>query len=167
MKKTQFFICCGVLWFPVAVSAGGFGFSDVYYGAGVSSNETEFFDDATGYQVFAGYEFNRRLGPLTMGIEAGYMDSGEFERTFNTNRGEVRLATEAKGGWVSGHLAHAFTDTFGVIGRAGYDFGDDDGALVGVGGEYRFLENFALRAEYIGRDVTDSLQLNLVYRLNP
>jgi hypothetical protein len=167
MKKIILSICFFTLWFSGTAWADGFGFSDVYYGAGVSSNETEIFDDATGYQVFAGYEFDRKLGPLTMGVEAGYMDSGEFERTYNTNRGEVRLATEAKGGWVSGHLAHAFTDAFGVIGRAGYDFGDDDGALLGVGGEYRFLDGFALRAEYIARDVTDSLQLNLVYRLNP
>jgi hypothetical protein len=167
MKRIHQLVVIAVIWLPGFANAADFKFSDIYYGAGVSSNETDYFDDANGYQIFAGYEFDFELGPFITAVEAGYMDSGDFELNVNTTAGNVQLTTEAKGAWVSGHVAYKFTDAFGVLGRVGYDFGDDDGVLYGPGLEYHLAKSFALRAEYIVRDVTNSLQLNLVYKFDP
>lgn len=167
MKRIHQLTAIAVICLPGIANAADFKFSDIYYGAGVSLNETDYFDDATGYQIFAGYEFDFKLGPFITALEAGYMESGEFELNVNTTAGNVQLTTEAKGPWVSGHVTYQFTDAFGVLGRLGYDFGDDDGALYGLGLEYHLAKSFALRTEYIVRDVTNSLQLNLVYKFNP
>ena len=50
-----------------------------------------------------------------------------------------------------------------LIGRAGYDFGDDDGFIVGVGAGYILNKNLKLRLEYVARDHVDSLQFNVVF----
>lgn len=164
MKASFLFIATAMLWLSGTARAGDFTLTDIYYGAGISSNETDGFEDATGYQVFAGYDFGEIFGPLSTVVEIGYMDSGEFEHQLSTASGDARLITEAKGPWASGHLAYAFTDAIEVLGRAGYDFGDDDGALLGAGIGYHISKRFTLRLEYVARDVTDSLQLNMVYR---
>ena len=138
-------------------------FTDVYYGAGLSSNEADNFDDAAGYQIFSGYDFGYKLGPFSTAIEAGYMNSGDFDYSRNTSFGPIQFSTEAKGVWASGHVAYAFAGAFNALGRVGYDFGDDDGVLFGAGVDYRLSNRFALRAEYIARDTINSLQFNVVY----
>jgi hypothetical protein len=50
-----------------------------------------------------------------------------------------------------------------LLGRAGYDFGDDDGFLFGIGGGYIVNKNLKLRLEYVWRDNVDSLQFNVVF----
>jgi hypothetical protein len=50
-----------------------------------------------------------------------------------------------------------------LLGRTGYDFGDDDGFLFGVGAGYIVNKNLKLRLEFVARDNVDSLQFNVLF----
>jgi hypothetical protein len=50
-----------------------------------------------------------------------------------------------------------------LIGRAGFDFGDDDGFMIGIGAGYIVNKNLKLRGEFVVRDNVDSLQFNVVF----
>jgi hypothetical protein len=89
--------------------------------------------------------------------EVGYMDSGSMDRT---GGGSVK----ANGIWAAGVVRLIVNPTFEVLGRLGADFGDDDGVLAGIGAGLNLTKNFKLRLEYVQRDNTDSIQLNLVYQ---
>jgi len=144
------------------VHAEQFILSNTYYGAGVSLNTLDKFDDAVGYQVFAGYEFDLKLASFTTAAEVGYMDSGDFE--LNTSApGVSTIKADANGVWAAGVTTYPVIDNLDVLGRLGYDFGDDEGALIGIGVVYAFSDMFMLRGEYVVRDETNSLQLNFVF----
>ena len=46
----------------------------------------------------------------------------------------------------------------------GLDFGDDDGLMLGIGGQYDISPAFFMRVEYVIRDDIDSFQFNLLYQ---
>jgi hypothetical protein len=71
---------------------------------------------------------------------------------------------EAKGLWANGVARYRVAPQIDLIGRAGFDFGDDDGFMFGVGGGYLLNRNSQLRLEYVVRDNVDSLQFNFVYQ---
>jgi hypothetical protein len=139
--------------------AGG----DWYVGGGVSSNRLGGFDNATGFQLFAGYEFtNLRTGAAAIMGEFGYFRSGDFDR----RQLDPLLPDDisADGIWASGVLTYPLADRFLVLGRIGVDFGDDDGLLLGGGIAYRFNPTLDLRGEYVARPDVNSLQANITIR---
>jgi len=52
-----------------------------------------------------------------------------------------------------------------VLGRIGFDLGDDDGFVFGVGAGYSVNRDIQLRSEYIVRDTINSIQFNVVFRM--
>lgn len=130
----------------------------IYFGGGLGLNSLSGIDfsDATGFQVFAGYELPVEVGNGTLSVEVGYMDSGNFDGPGNR---------KAKGVWANAVVSLPVQNKLSVIGRAGLDFGDDDGLMLGGGLGLQMNEKMEIRAEYVIRDNVDSLQFNLVVRL--
>lgn len=151
--------------FCLPAQAGSFDINNLYAGGGIGFNSIDGADDATGFQAFAGYNFYEDKGPVTVSAEAGFMDSGDFDFTVNIpGVPSVTTSTDASGLWVSATALYSINESFSALGRLGYDFGDDDGALLGIGVEYDFKQQpFGLRGEYVMRDNIDSLQINFVY----
>jgi len=129
----------------------------LFFGGGFAQNSVSNFDNATGFQIFGGYNFRELAPKFSVDAEAGYMDTGKFKRTAPT------LETKAKGLWGSGVARYMVAPQWELLGRLGYDFGDDDGVMVGVGGGYIVNKNLKLRLEYVMRDTVDSLQFNVVF----
>lgn len=141
--------------------------SKLYLGAGLSSNDVDGADDATGFQFFAGYPLDMvKLGELKSAVEVGYMDSGDFEEcVYVPFVGDVCGEDSAKGLWANYVVSYDFSPQLSGIGRAGLDFGDDDGFMFGVGVGYKLAPQFDIRGEYVVRDHIDSLQANFVYHM--
>lgn len=129
-----------------------------YGGGGIGHNELNG-DSAFGYQFFAGYLFPSGNTGATPALEVGYWDSGDID--VDTPAGE--RTADASGLWATGVLSVPVADRMSLIGRAGYDFGDDDGLMAGGGLGYDLNSRVTLRGEIVVRDETDSLQLNAVY----
>jgi len=160
LSKPQFFLATALgLSLSGPLLAEGF-----YAGVGVSSNELtterQPFDKATGFQVFAGYDFGPlfQSDRLSWQLEAGYFSSGDFE-------GDTRLGSlsheAAQGLWSAAVLDVALSDRFSLFARGGFDAGDDSGALLGVGAALAVGAGFRLSGELITRENVDSFQLNL------
>src|SRR5438477_8325488 len=105
----------------------------LFFGGGLSQNSISNFDNATGFQVFGGYNFPAIARNFYVDAEAGYMDTGKLKATGCT--GSFCNAT-ASGLWGSGVARYMVAPNVELLGRAGYDFGDDDGFLFGVGAGY-------------------------------
>lgn len=135
---------------------------DLYGGAGLSSNSADGFDDnATGFQFFIGYDLKGvKLGTGRVAVEAGYMDSGDFE----VCNPFYCLSGSAEGLWGTGVVFLPVANQLDFIGRLGLDIGDDDGVMFGVGLGYAIDAKLQLRGEYVIRDNIDSLQANLAVR---
>jgi opacity protein-like surface antigen len=136
--------------------AQGFDTSKLLFGAGLSSNDVSGSDSATGYQIFGGYGFGEVTPKVFIDAEVGYMDTGNMSRP----GGNVK----AKGLWASGVGRLMVAPSVELIGRLGFDFGDDDGLLAGIGAGLLLTKNFKLRLEYVQRDNVNSVQFNFVYQ---
>ena len=143
---------------------------DIYGGGGLSSNSASGADSATGYQFFLGYDLKGvKLGKGSVAVEAGYMNSGEFDGSVcNTVPffGVVcqPYSVEFKGLWGTGVVFLPVANQLDFIGRLGLDIGDDDGVMFGVGLGYAMDKKIQLRGEYVIRDTIDSLQVNIAVR---
>jgi len=144
--------------FSSAAAGQGFERFDLrrlFFGAGVSQNKVSGFDNGTGFQVFAGYNFLRIAPNFYVDAEAGYMDTGKLKAAgFNT---------KINGPWTTGVARYLVAPNVELIGRAGYDFGDDDGFMFGLGAGYIVNKNLKLRLEFVARNNVDSLQFNAVF----
>jgi hypothetical protein len=89
-----------------------------------------------------------------LSVEVGYMDSGDLD----VNRGRD---VDAEGVWSTAVISFPLTGRLNVLGRAGLDFGDDDGFMFGGGLGYQANEKVEVRCEYVVRDNIDSLQFNV------
>lgn len=162
MKK----VVLGVALFSAAGLAQAQG---VYIGGGLSSNELDGFsgDNATGYQVFAGYDLDMiKLGAVKSAVEVGYMDSGEFETCVSLPfLGNVCGKDNATGVWANYVASVDINQSVSVLGRGGLDFGDDDGFMYGVGLGFKPAKQLEIRGEYVVRDTINSLQANVVYHI--
>lgn len=136
--------------------------NEIYLGVGVSNNDIGFGDDAIGFQVFAGMPIPVNMGKARLLGEVGYMDSGDFEQTLPFG-GTVSI--DAKGIWANGVVEVPLNKNLDLIGRLGFDFGDDDGLMLGGGIGLPLGEKAGVRFEYVIRDNIDSLQANLYFRL--
>jgi opacity protein-like surface antigen len=136
--------------------AQGFDTNKLFFGAGVSSNDVSGSDSATGFQIFGGYGFGEVTRSVFIDAEVGYMDTGNMSRP----GGNVK----AKGLWASGVGRLMVAPSVELIGRLGFDFGDDDGLLAGIGAGLLLTKNFKLRLEYVQRDNVNSVQFNIVFQ---
>jgi hypothetical protein len=148
--------------FSSAAAAQGFDLKRLFFGGGVSLNSASGADDGTGFQIFGGYNFPRIAPNLYVDVEAGYMDTGNLDLRAC---GPGPCDAKANGPWTTGVIRYLVTPKVELIGRAGYDFGDDDGPMVGIGVGFIVSPQLKLRAEYVARDNVDSLQFNVVFYL--
>ena len=136
------------------VSAISVDFDKLYAGGGFASNSIPG-ASATGFQFFAGVPIDGiKMGKVKSAAEVGVMSSGDFGAWIGS----------ATGLWVNYVVTMEFAKKMYGIGRAGVDLGDDSGPMVGFGAGYNLGKNIDIRAEYVIRDVINSLQMNAVYR---
>ena len=145
----------GMALSSVAV-AQGLDTRNLFFGAGLSSNDVSGSDSATGYQIFGGYGFGEVTKNVFIDAEVGYMDTGNMTKS----GGNVK----ANGLWASGVGRIMVAPSVELIGRLGLDFGDDDGLLAGIGVGFLLTKNVKLRLEYVQRDKVDSVQFNFVFQ---
>ena len=147
--------------FAFNVQAEGFDANQIFFGAGISNNDIGSADDATGFQIFAGMPIPVDMGKAKLSGEVGYMDSGDFEQNLpfgGTNSFDV------KGIWANAVVEVPVGKSINLLGRAGLDFGDDDGFMLGGGIGIPVSNKIDIRVEYVLRDNIDSLQANIVIR---
>src|SRR5437899_8494759 len=162
MSKVSRFMAVALVSPVLSSVAASHGFDNrrLYFGGGLSQNSISNFDNATGFQIFGGYNFPALARNFYVDAEAGYMDTGKFKRSFPVI-GTVE--TKAKGLWGSGVARYMVAPQWELLGRLGYDFGDDDGVMVGIGGGYIVNKNLKLRLDFVSLDTDDSLHYNVVY----
>lgn len=135
----------------------------IYVGAGFNHNRIDSSSfggsdsKANGFQVFAGYEYGQRSG-IDISAEAGLIQTGELI----DSTGE-----DADGIWVAGvakkDLPEIHKNLTGIA-RLGYGLSGDDGILMGFGAQVRVHPQAFIRLEYVNKDLTQSYQLNAVYK---
>src|SRR2546430_2850623 len=101
MLKVSRFIAVALVaaGFSSVASAQKFDTRRLFFGGGLAQNSISNFDNATGFQIFGGYNFPALARNFYVDAEAGYMDTGKFKRTLPVI-GTVE--TKAKGLWGSG-----------------------------------------------------------------
>jgi hypothetical protein len=140
--------------------------NQVFLGGGFSSNSVSGSDDGTGFQIFGGYHFGKAANNIKLDLEIGYMDTGSMDVTVNVPFiGRVTTDARAKGLWATPVARIELNPQFDLIVRAGLDFGDDDGLMVGVGLGYNINKQSQFRIEYVERDNVNSLQFNVMVSL--
>lgn len=156
MKKT--IAVMGLVIASASVHAQNINTKQIYFGAGISSNDISYANSAVGFQVFGGIPLNVNLGNVQTALEVGYMNSGNFD--VNTPFGTY--STNATGIWSTAVATLPLQNNLDLVGRLGYDFGDDNGMMIGAGLGVPVANNMKVRFEYVIRDHIDSLQANLV-----
>jgi len=140
--------------------AEGFDASKLYVGGGVSENivDSPFgggSDDAIGYTLFGGYEFDNDYAQIKTSAEIGYSKTDDFDD----------VDDDISGLWVAGVIEKdlpEINNNLFVIGRAGLDFGDDDGLLLGAGGGFHITPKVDVRGEYLAKNASTVYQASLV-----
>lgn len=133
---------------------------DFYVGGGLGFNSLPDFGSATGFQFFGGYEFDFKLNEdISTALEIGYMASGDFSQFEGSNSNE-----DAKGLWAAAVQTVPLSSKTNMLVRLGFDFGDDDGFLLGTGMQYKFNTKLAFRMEYVARQNVNSLQANVLVK---
>ena len=131
-----------------------------YLGGGLNFNSLPGVGSSRGFQFIGGYEFAFKLNEdISTSLELGYMDSGDFDRLNSSGD-----ADEASGVWVAAVESVPLTRKTDMLARIGYDFGDDDGFLLGAGMQYKFDTKVALRMEYVTREHVNGLQVNVLFK---
>lgn len=133
----------------------------LYLGAGISHNRIDSFSGtdgkASGFQIFAGYEYGQRSG-IDIAAEAGFIQSGEFYDGSNEDADGIWAAA------VASKDLPEINEKLAAIARLGYGLGGDDGLLMGFGAQYRVNPQALLRLEYVNKDLSQSYQLNAVFK---
>lgn len=156
----------GLLLAATQVNSADFDSRKIYFGAGVGYNsiDNNYYDnnnnfnnnndsDAVGFQIFAGMPLAVDMGSAELAVEVGYMDTGNFDNGGSAN-----------GLWSTAVASLPLNNNLKLLGRLGYDFGDDDGIMAGAGVGFSLTSKMDMRIEYVIRDHIDSLQANLVFR---
>ena len=132
----------------------------MYVGGGLGFKSLPNVGSSRGFQFFGGYRFNAKINDdISSALEIGYMDSGKFEQLAFSPKAEA-----VKGVWVSMLESVPVSNKTDVLVRLGYDFGDDDGLLLGTGFQYKFDTKVALRMEYVTREHVNGLQANFLVK---
>lgn len=131
-----------------------------YVGGGLGFNSLPGAGSATGFQIMGGYEFKTKLNEdITSALEIGYMDTGKFDHINNTTSSD-----DVNGVWIAMLESVPLSRKTDMLVRLGYDFGDDDGLLLGTGLQYKFTTKIAMRMEYIARQHVNALQANVLFK---
>lgn len=162
MKKIAAFLIpmTMVILSPVQAQTASLDAEGFYIGGGLNFNSLPGVGSARGFQLIGGYEFNYKVNDdITVSLEAGYLDSGDFNRI-----NSLSSSDSAAGLWVSLLGSVPLSRKTDMLARAGYDFGDDDGFLLGAGIQYKFDTKVALRMEFVTREIVSGLQANVVVK---
>ena len=137
----------------------------IYFGGGVGINQLTGWDNAFGVQFLGGYKLgNFGAQGFDFAVEAGYMDTGDFERNFATGGGGFTTQeTSANGLWGTFVAAYKASPTVDILARGGLDIGDDDGLMIGAGVGFNVSKQLQLRGEFVARDSVDSFQFNVIF----
>ena len=154
------------IMFAFNAQAEGLDAKQIFFGGGLSLNDYGFGDDATGFQIFAGLPIPVKMGDARLSAEVGFMDAGDVDQNVTVpGFGVVSTASaSANGLWANAVIEVPVGQTINLVGRAGLDFGDDDGIMIGGGVGIPVNKNIDIRFEYVIRDHIDSLQANIVIR---
>jgi len=147
--------------FTFHVQAEGLDANKLYLGGGLGYNDIGY-DEALGFQLFAGLPIPVKMGKARLLGEVGYMDSGNFDRNVG---GSGTSSAKAQGIWANAVIEIPVGEKINLLARAGLDFGDDDGLMIGGGIGIPAGNQMDIRFEYVVRENIDSLQANLVIRL--
>jgi hypothetical protein len=123
-------------------------------GAGISTNSISGpASDEIGFQLFGAYDLSQvnLVESVKSSVEFGLMDYG--------------FSGDSTGIWATYVIDGPISGRFGWLGRVGYDFGDDNGLMIGGGLGWALNSKMDLRGEYVIRDDVDSLQFNFLYHL--
>ncbi len=132
----------------------------IYVGGGLGFNSLAGYGSARGFQFIGGYDFDFKLNEdISTALEFGYMDSSDFSQYNGSNSNE-----NAKGLWTAVVESVPLSSKTDMLVRLGYDFGDDDGFLLGTGMQYKFDTKLAFRMEYVARQNVNSLQANVLVK---
>lgn len=150
----------GLLLVATQANAADQNTKQIYFGAGVGFNSIDNNNnfnnndsDAVGFQLFAGLPLAVDMDSAALAVEVGYMDTGNFDNGGSAN-----------GIWSTAVASLPLNNNLKLLGRLGYDFGDDDGLMAGAGVGFALASKVDMRIEYVIRDHIDSLQANLVFR---
>ncbi|MBT8133851.1 MAG: hypothetical protein KJO03_05020 [Gammaproteobacteria bacterium] len=131
----------------------------IYLGGGLGFNSLPGYGSARGFQFFGGYDFAFKLNDdISSALEIGYMDTGDFDQYKGPGSNE-----DVKGLWAAMLESVPLSSKTDMLVRLGYDFGDDDGVLLGTGMQYKFTTKVAMRMEYIARQNVNALQANVLF----
>ena len=147
--------------FALHIQAKDLDAKQFYIGGGLGYNDIGF-DEAVGLQLFAGQPIPVKMGKARLLGEVGYMDSGNFDRNVG---GFGTSSAKAQGIWANAVIEIPAGEKINLLARAGLDFGDDDGLMIGGGIGIPAGNQMDIRFEYVVRENIDSLQANLVIRL--
>jgi len=157
----------GVILFTFLFAGYGHAASEgdkIYFGGGLGLNSVSGIDfgDGIGFQFFGGYELPVKIGKGSLSAEVGYMETGDMDWGVPGffGFGEINF----KGVWANAVVNIPVQNNMNIVARAGLDFGDDDGLMIGGGLSFQVSSKMEIRAEYVIRDIVDSLQVNLVIR---
>jgi opacity protein-like surface antigen len=129
-----------------------------YVGGGLGFNSLPGYGSARGFQFFGGYNLETVLNDdIKTALEMGYSDSGKFDRLNTAPKTDA-----VKGLWFSALESVPVSSKTDVQARLGYDFGDDDGFILGAGVQYKFDTRVAMRMEYVTREHYNGLQANVL-----
>lgn len=163
MKKAVSLLVSGLVLLASSAAVQAEGVLDakrIYLGGGLGFNNLAGVGSARGFQFFGGYDFKFKLNEdISTALEMGYTDSGDFER-LNTGG----KTSSANGVWISALESVPLSSKADMLARLGYDFGDDDGLLLGAGMQYKFDTKVAMRMEYVTREHVNGLQANILFK---
>lgn len=145
-----------------AQGGGGFNPNNLFFGAGLSLNSVSGSDNGLGYQFFGGYEFGELAQNFKLDAELGYMDTGDMDNAACIPG--ICVSARAKGLWANAVGRFTLNPQWELLLRAGFDFGDDDGLMVGAGAGLNLNKQSTLRLELVERDHVSSIEVNFVYR---
>lgn len=158
MKKLVCILALTVLS-SVAHAEGSIDSKRIYLGGGLGFNSLPGYGSARGFKIFGGYDFAAKINDdISSSIELGYMDTGDFEQYKGYNSNE-----DVKGLYLAMVESVPLSRKTDMLARLGYDFGDDDGFLLGTGFQYKFDTKVAFRMEYVARQNVNSLQANVLF----
>ena len=168
----------------LAVSGAASADSGLYLGAGIGSASLA--EDFDGFDVDDDTESYRILGGLqlgdALGIEAGYMNFGDFEERIDLGGSTAVTRLTADGWTLGGTLSMPLSDAVSLFGRGGIFVWDADVEVNGVraavdddsnpyyggGAKVSFTPNFSLVGDWTRYELddvdTDVLSLGFEYR---
>ena len=139
---------------------GGAAFSDFEDDDGIVD------DNQVGFALFGGYQFNKWIG-----VEGGYLNTGDFEGRIGTGSSQQKLELSYRGFHIAGMLFLPIGgDDIDLYAKAGFfDFdtdlssngqidssGHQDGAMAGAGASIGIADQFGVRAEFDYFDTENS-----------